>query len=250
MNLTIERTLASVALRQFTGNRKALWVVLVAWLPVGLALMVRALSDDTYDERMEGLLVLYQMLVVRVLLPLAALVIGTSVFGGEIEDGTVTYVLGKPVARWRIILTRVVAAALATAAVVVPPTVATGLVMLGRLDHTNVVWGFTSSVMVGGALYCALFVALSLRTRRALVAGLLYVIMWEGTLGGLFAGTRALSIREYTLAMADAISTVRGSLFTALLPGQTALIMGALVIAAIAVYSVRSLQSFEIGEAA
>lgn len=250
MNLSIERTLASVAFRQFTGNRKALWVVLLAWLPVGMALLVRTLSTDTPDARMQNTLEFYENLVIPVLLPLAALVIGTSVFGGEIEDGTVTYVLGKPIARWRIVLTRVLAAGVATAAVILPPTIATGLVMLGRLDRTNVVWGFTCAIAVGGLLYCALFVALSLRTRRALVAGLLYVIMWEGTLGGLFAGTRALSIRQYTLAMADAISTVRGSMFTAPLPGQTALIMGAIVVVAIAVYSVRSLQRFEIGEAA
>lgn len=250
MNLSIERTLASVAFRQFTGNRKALWVVLLAWLPVGMALLTRAFSTATPDARMKDTLEFYQSLIIPVLLPLAALVIGTSVFGGEIEDGTVTYVLGKPIARWRIVLTRVLAAGVATAAVILPPTIATGLVMLGGLDRTNVIWGFTCAIAAGGVLYCALFVALSLRTRRALVAGLLYVIMWEGTLGGLFAGTRALSIRQYTMAMADAIATVRGSFFTAPLPGSTALIMGAIVVIAIAVYSVRSLQRFEIGEAA
>ncbi len=38
-------------------------------------------------------------------------------------------------------------------------------------------------------------------TARALVAGLVYVLIWEGALGGLLEGTRFLSIRQATLGL-------------------------------------------------
>jgi hypothetical protein len=58
------------------------------------------------------------------------------------------------------------------------------------------------------------------------------------------------SIRQYTLAMADAIATVRGSMFTAQLSGRTALMMAVAVTLFVVAYGIRALQRFEIGEAA
>ena len=46
--------------------------------------------------------------------------------------------------------------------------------------------------------------ALSAFTSRALVLGLAYVLLWEGSLGGLLEGTRFLSIRQATLGLVDA----------------------------------------------
>lgn len=247
MSLTVETTLARVALRQMTANRRMLWLCLFAALPVLLSALIAART--TGDDVLRNLVGQYTILAVPVLLPLVALVIGTGVFGGEIDDGTITYVLGKPVPRWRIVVTRVVVAGLATAAVMVPPTLVSGLVMARGFDAGGVVVAFTVAVAVGGLLYCALFVALSLRTRRALVAGLVYVLVWEGAMSNFFAGTKALSVRQYTLALADALSTTRPQVFDAELSGGTALVM-AVVVGALAVgYSVRRLQRFEIGEA-
>ena len=50
---------------------------------------------------------------------------------------------------------------------------------------------------------------LSVVTSRALIAGLIYVFIWEGLVNGLFAGTRLLSVRHYTLGVADSIVTFR-----------------------------------------
>jgi ABC-2 type transport system permease protein len=49
------------------------------------------------------------------------------------------------------------------------------------------------------------FIALSILTSRALIVGLIYVVLWEGLLAGLFEGTRVLSIREYTMSFAAAL---------------------------------------------
>ena len=106
MSLVIERTLAKIAVRQLTGNRKVWWVALLALLPALIAFIAARQTDQT----MEIVMVETSTLIVSVLLPLLALVVGTGVFGAEIDDGTIAYVLGKPVARWRIVLTRIVVA--------------------------------------------------------------------------------------------------------------------------------------------
>jgi ABC-2 type transport system permease protein len=51
----------------------------------------------------------------------------------------------------------------------------------------------------------AIFVALSLITSRALIIGLAYVVVWEGVVAGLFAGTRVISVRQHALAVVEAI---------------------------------------------
>lgn len=245
MSLMIERTLAKIALRQLTGNRKVWWVALLALLP---ALITFIAVPRQAEPPMEIVMVLTRTLIVAVLLPLLALVVGTGVFGSEIDDGTIAYVLGKPVPRWRIVLTRIVVAAMATAALLVPATVLTGLAGIGGFDTGRVVFGFTVAVAAGGLLYCALFVALSLTTRRALIVGLIYVVVWEGSLSRMFAGTRALSIREYTMSLAEAIAK-SGTGIDAGLDGRTALVMSLIIGIGATVHAIRRLQRFEIGEA-
>ena len=54
-------------------------------------------------------------------------------------------------------------------------------------------------MVVGSVCYVSLFVALSLFTRRALLLGFGYVLIWEGALSNLLPGIANLSIRQYAL---------------------------------------------------
>ena len=69
--------------------------------------------------------------------------------------------------------------------------------------------GFASAARRGRLEYTAVFLALSLVTSRALIIGLAYVVVWEGVVAGLFAGTRAVSIRQHALAVAEALGGER-----------------------------------------
>jgi ABC-2 type transport system permease protein len=62
--------------------------------------------------------------------------------------------------------------------------------------------GLALASAVAAIAYCAFFLLLSLVTRRPVLLGLLYVLLWEGLLGNLLAGTRALSIEQYALTIA------------------------------------------------
>ncbi|HVH12359.1 MAG TPA: ABC transporter permease subunit [Longimicrobium sp.] len=247
MRNSVELTLARLAFRQLTASRRSLWAVLLAALPVLIALPMGADASGAADAAGDfwGL---YQMLIVAVLLPIVALVVGTGVFGAEVEDGTLTYVLGKPVARWRMVLTRIVVAGTATAVVLAPATYFSGWIALRAYPPQGGMLGAcTAAVVIGGFLYCALFVALSLSTRRALMAGLGYVVLWEGLLSSGFGGSRALSVRQYTLAFAEGMST--DSTVSAQLEPGTAAVLATVVAVLAAVYAIRRLRRFEIGEA-
>ncbi|WP_420129055.1 ABC transporter permease [Longimicrobium sp.] len=249
MRHSVELTLARLALRQLAGNRRVLWVVLFAFLPVLLALLMQTETGNDAREILEDAADLFKGLTVSVLLPIVALVVGTSVFGAEVDDGTITYVLGKPVPRWRIVLTRVVVAGLLTAAVLVPSTLLSMIIALRGTAAPGTAAGFTAAVAAGSFFYCALFVGFSLTTRRALVAGLAYVVIWEGLLSNTFGGSRALSIRQYTLSIADGLASVPGNDLSQL-GLTTALAMAAAVTVLVTAYSIHRLRRFEIGEAA
>ncbi len=89
---------------------------------------------------------------------------------------------------------------------------------------------------------------LSIVTSRALIAGLVYVFVWEGLINGLFAGTRLLSIRHYTLAVADIFVDLPPGIFEAKLAALPAVLLLAAASVGSTWYAIRRLERFEIGE--
>jgi ABC-2 type transport system permease protein len=193
--------------------------------------------------------VLFEGLIVTTLLPLAALVYGTAALGAEIEDGTAVYLLAKPVPRSRIVLAKLLAAWALTTATVVPSGVIAGLIgIAGAGNAGGLVPGFGVALVVGSLVYCALFVLLSIATSRALIAGLAYVFIWEGVVNGLFAGTRLLSVRHATLAIADALAGVPTAVFDAKLGIAGGVGLALILTIGGTLLAVRRLERFEIGD--
>ena len=86
-------------------------------------------------------------------------------------------------------------------------------------------------------------------TSRALVIGLAYVVVWEGVVAGLFAGTRVLSIRQHALAVADALGGEAAA--AAELGVAVAVAVGLAVVLLAAALAVRRLERVELrGETA
>ena len=63
-----------------------------------------------------------------------------------------------------------------------------------------------SASLVGGTAYCALFALLSVMTRHAVVIGLIYLLVWEGLLGGLLDGVRWLSVTRWSAELIDQVA--------------------------------------------
>jgi ABC-2 type transport system permease protein len=239
--------IAGLTLRQLLGRGRTILVGLLALLPVALAVIYRLGSQDT-DQQDWIANTLLDGFIVTTLLPLTALVFGTAALGAEIEDGTAVYLLAKPVKRSRIILGKLLAAWGVTTVVVLASGLVAGAIGLSGAPGGGLLLGFGVALVLGALVYCAVFVMLSVVTSRALIAGLAYVFIWEGLINGLFAGTRLLSVRHYTLGVADLISNVSTNVFEAKLSGVTAVVLIAIVVGAATWYAVRRLEGFEIGE--
>ena len=143
-------------------------------------------------------------LVIRTVLPLTALVFGTTALGAELDDGTGVALLTKPIARWQIVLAKIAVSGGLTAVFVAASAVAT-ILLLGASDVTTAA-GYVLGVVVGAFAYATAFVAVSVVTSRALITGLVYTLLWEGWLAGFLPGTKILSLREATLGIIDAVA--------------------------------------------
>ena len=237
----------ALTLRQLVFRRSTLLLLLLATMPVLVGIVFK-IGESNEDPEKFTVRVLCVWLAVTTVLPLTALLFGTSVIGDELEDGTVIYLLTKPVERWRILLPKVCAAWLMTALLVVSSIAVSSLVVLGG-DAGKVILGFGLAAAVGALAYISVFVMLSIVTSRALIAGLVFVFIWEGAVSGIFEGVRYLSIRHYTLGIADWLTKVRSDVLDAYVGGTSAVILSMVVIVMAVVYANRRLQTVEIREA-
>jgi ABC-2 type transport system permease protein len=235
-----------LTLRQQVFRRSTLLLIGLALLPVLLALLFR-LTDNDENPQTWTSEVLYRGLIITAVLPLTALMFGTSVLGDELEDGTAIYLLTKPVPRWEILVPKLIAPWILTSLILVASTVLSGLVAIDS-GGREVVYGAAIAVVLGSLVYTTLFVMLSVLSTHALIIGLIYVFIWEGAVAGLFEGVRYLSVRHYTLGVADWASGRVPETFDAYVGGTTALVLMAIVTAVAAVLANRRLQSAEIRE--
>lgn len=211
MNMTI----AWITARGLLGRRRS-WlllpmpVILIGITAIGLAFEAPAV--DLADGVLIGL-------GVAVILPLVSLIVGTGVLGSEIDDGTVVHILTKPIPRSRIILAKLAVAAVVSAITTgVPMFVAAAMVGGVKLGL-----GFGLACVAGAIVYSALFLALSVVTRRPVLVGLLYVVIWEGLLSNVVTGTRTVSVQHYVIEFASRLSG--SSLFTSTVSTSVAAVM-------------------------
>jgi ABC-2 type transport system permease protein len=191
-------TIARITARALFGRLRFLLLLPLPVLVVGLAVLTDAAGVDTRAWVETVVLDLG----FSVVLPVLALIIGTGVLGTEIDDGTLAHVLAKPLPRREIVLSKLAVAVGVTTVATAVPLGLTGLIA----GSGSLAVGLVTGAFVGSLAYCALFAALSLFTRRPVVVGLFYILIWENLLQSLLEGTRVLSIHQYVLTVADRVA--------------------------------------------
>jgi len=198
----ISRTIVRLGVRSVFGRRRGLLLFALPVVLIGLAILVRVLvgaDPDAARDTLEGLGLV-------VIVPLVALLATTSVLAPEIDDGSIAYLLAKPISRHRIVVSKLVVAATCVLAFAVLPVLLAGLVLL--TDEPALGLGFALASLAGGLAYCALFALLSVMNRHAVVIGLIYLLIWEALLGSLLSGVRWLSITRWASALVDEVAGV------------------------------------------
>jgi ABC-2 type transport system permease protein len=239
----VERTIAWLTVRQLLARRRAVPVLLLTALPVVIGILAR--SQGRVDLA-EFVVSINQELIIRIVLPVIALVLGTGGFGAEREEGTAVYLLTKPVARWRIALAKLATVALLTLVVATSASALTSLAVLRGDDAAGATLAFAGAIAIGSIVYSALFVALGVFFRRALAVGLVYVVVWEVAAAQMFAGTRTLSVRQYVTSLAEHLGRFEPGVLYAPLAIRTAVIMAVAVTLVAAALTVYRLRSFEV----
>jgi ABC-2 type transport system permease protein len=198
-----------------------------------------------------------------VLLPLTALIIGTSVLGAEIDDGSIVHLLATPVRRLSVILTKFSIATVLTMLFAAVPELIAALIAGGGVtpdkqiirngglvqviqgtpvSNSKFAIGLFVGALVGAVIYNALFVMVSVATTRAIAVGLLYVLIWESLLSNFVSGARLLSVSHYSLGIANGFANDPG--LNASLTVATSVVMGVLVTVAALAFAVNLLSSF------
>ncbi len=132
-----------------------------------------------------------------------AVVIGASAISEEREDGTILYLASTPLSRLSLIVTKVLAAWTAALALLVPSVVLAALITLGSAaDLDQILWP-TIAVALTALCYCALAALLAMVSRRPVVIGVLYILLWEGTIATFAASADRFSIAAYGRAIAS-----------------------------------------------
>jgi ABC-2 type transport system permease protein len=238
-----------LTLRQVLGRRSLLIALGVAAIAMAVALLFRFGASNDPPERWTAN-VLLATLFITTLLPLTALLFGTSALGSDIEDGTDVFLLTTPVSRGQIVFAKLAASFLVTLTCLLPAAIVAGSVALAGRGDLLLVFAFGAAIAAAALAYTAIFLMLSVVTRRALIAGLVYVFLWEGVVSGIFRSLKVLSIRQYALGIADLIAAPDDGVFSARLDGLVALpLLAGVTIIAIA-YTIRRLQNYEVNEIA
>lgn len=232
MNLTIVRITA----RGLLGRRRFLLLIPLPVLLVGLAELAHTISPEHVRDWGTAIV---GGLGFGVLLPVVALIVASSVLGAEIDDGTIVHILAKPVPRRDIVLAKLAVAVGVTTVVSAVPMFLAGLIAVS----TRYGLGLALSCLVGSLAYCALFLLLSLLSRRPVLVGLLYILLWEDTLSSLLSGTRVLSVTQYAISVAVHAGGTADLIHTRLsLP--VAVVMSAVFLVAGTVLAIDRLRSF------
>ncbi len=231
-----------ITLRATPGRKRALVFLLV---PLVLILITVALkvvaTSPVWPAEFLGVFGF------SVVLPLTALIIGTSVVGAEIDDGSIIHLLATPVNRMSVVISKFIAAVLLTIIFGAIPEYLAAATAKGPADKLAV--GLLAGAMVAAVAYNAVFVMLSLLTTRAMAVGLLYLLVWEGLLGNLIGGVRVLSVGQYSVSIANSIA--RSPNLNAHLTTATAIVMAIAVSIAALALAGRRLSRFALkGEAA
>jgi ABC-2 type transport system permease protein len=261
-------TVAWITLRATLSRKRALLFALPAVILILFTLALRA-SRPPVRPWPSHVLGTFGF---SVLLPLTALIIGTSVLGAEIDDGSIVHLLATPVRRSSVVVTKfVIATGLTMVFAAVPELIAAliagggsapapagtapggtapggtgpggaGLGGLVTVSSGKLALGLFVGALACSVIYNAVFVMVSVATTRAIAVGLLYVLVWETLLSNFVSGVKLLSVSHYGLGIANGF--VNDSALAAGLTVTTSVVMGVIVTGIALALAVNLLSSF------
>jgi ABC-2 type transport system permease protein len=203
------RAITAATVRQVLGLRRAIIFGLAAMAPALVFLLTsQALIDDAALDRFLGMIVgLYFPLLV----PIVALIISASALGDERRDGTLSFLVLRPIPRSVISGSKFLGAVLVASGLNAVGAAALGMVYAIETGSWDVVLPLVVGGIVASVVYASLFVPLGFFTDRAVLVGLAFVFIFENAVVSALSGLSSVS--PWRLGM---------SAFSGLAPGEVA----------------------------
>jgi ABC-2 type transport system permease protein len=206
-----------LSLRALGRGRRLLAVGVLLVIPPLLALLYALTTKEPNGQRF--VIQLFDNVMLPILLPLTAMIFGTSALGSEIEDRTLIYLTLRPVSRFSIAFAKWLAVALLTALLIEASMVLINI--LGTINEVREVYVNSAGAptrqgsvlgptlvggLLGSAAYSAVFLVLGrVAPKRGMIIGFAYVLGWEGLAAGLSSALATFSVRGYVQGAVDAM---------------------------------------------
>lgn len=192
-----------IALRDLLRPRRLLAAAPLILLPALLGLLWRW-GDRTSHFQPESI---YNLLAGSVVmgfsLVILAVVFGTGVIAQELEGRTILYLLTRPIARARILLSKFLGAFVGISVTMWISTILLAMVVFGPTAWMRpIVLRDLAVLLVGALAYGALFLLIAACVNRPLVYGLFFAFGWESWVPLLPGAFQKLSIQTYLRVLA------------------------------------------------
>jgi ABC-2 type transport system permease protein len=177
--------------------------------------------------------------VMAIVLPVVTIVLAAGALGDERRGHTLSFLLVRPVSRPLIVTAKLMSAWLCSLLVVGASAAITTAILGLRTGEWSALVPSLVAVAVGTAAYTAVFLVAGHITSRAVLAGLVFVFVWES--GIAFALAQFANASPYRIGLTAYVGLLpeaRGDLaipLGSLAPGAGGAIAKALVLAALAV---------------
>lgn len=176
--------------RRLMRRGRLFWLVLLASVP-GVIYAIAAIDVDQ-DELSEAFVAI--LMGVGFTYAIAALILTVSTLRDERDAGTLPYLYMRPISRFSIAVSSLLAGILAAGTIAVGGWLATVIAGLMHGADMSVVMSGAALLLAAAVGYAAVFVPIGYLFSRSVLVGLGYLILLELALSGLVAGLAQLSV--------------------------------------------------------
>ncbi|MBY0586776.1 ABC transporter permease [bacterium] len=130
------------------------------------------------------------------LVPLLTLIYATSAFGDEREDRTLVYLLTRPLARWRIYLSKAIGITPLVLLIVLGAYI--GICFAGGQPGRDLMFRFLPGLALGTVAYSSLFLFFGAVAPRPLIMSVVYTFLIETLVGNMPGTLKRMALSYHT----------------------------------------------------
>jgi ABC-2 type transport system permease protein len=185
------------SLRQLLGGKRLVVLSLLGTIPAivtWLSTQNRSPSS-VFEVYHEGAMITLFLIV----MPIVSIVLGSAALGDERRDGTLSFLVVRPIPRAGITGAKFVAAWIATAAVSMLSGALAATAAAVRTSDWSIMVPTLVALAISAGCYAAVFMVLGFLTSRAVLIGLVYLFVWES--GIAFAASSLANVSLFRIGL-------------------------------------------------